>query len=135
MKWEIQYSLDPGIARGLDYYTGIVFEAFAGNLGAENQILGGGAYRLAHLFGGDDVPSSGFAIGFDRVMVSLGDSTNETERVIGVVYTQEGKTHALKVARAFRDAGLRTETDIMGRNIGAQITHASKIRAIRRNYR
>ncbi len=123
---EVAYSLDPGIARGLDYYTGIVFEAFADNLGAENQILGGGAYRLAHLFGGDDVPSSGFAIGFDRVMVSLGDAAEEAERVVGIVYTQEGRTYALQVARAFREAGLRTETDIMGRNIGAQITHASK---------
>jgi histidyl-tRNA synthetase len=122
----IPYTLDPGIARGLDYYTGIVFEAFANNLGAENQILGGGAYRLAHLFGGDDVPSSGFAIGFDRVMVSLGDFAGEPERVVGIVYTPEGKNHAFRVARAFREAGLRTEADIMGRNIGAQITHASK---------
>jgi len=122
----VPYSLDPGIARGLDYYTGMVFEAFADNLGAENQIMGGGAYRLAHLFGGDDVPSSGFAIGFDRVMVSLGETVGERERVVGVVYTPEGKSHALRVARAFREAGLRTETDIMGRNIGAQITHASK---------
>ncbi len=123
---EIHYSIDPGIARGLDYYTGMVFEAFADNLGAENQIMGGGAYRLAHLFGGDDVPSSGFAIGFDRVMVSLGDSAGEPERVVGIVYTPEGRAHALRVARAFREAGLRTETDIMGRSIGAQITHASK---------
>lgn len=123
---QVPYSLDPGIARGLDYYTGMVFEAFADNLGAENQILGGGAYRLAHLFGGDDVPSSGFAVGFDRVMVSLGDSTGEKERVVGIVYTPEGRSHALRVARAFREAGLRTETDIMVRSIGAQITHASK---------
>ena len=123
---DVTYSLDPGIARGLDYYTGMVFEAFADNLGAENQILGGGAYRLAHLFGGDVVPSSGFAIGFDRVMVSLGDSTKEKELVVGIVYTTEGRAHALRVASAFREAGLRTETDIMGRNIGAQITHASK---------
>ncbi|MCU0630098.1 MAG: histidine--tRNA ligase [Methanoregulaceae archaeon] len=122
----VEYSLNPGIARGLDYYTGMVFEAFAYNLGAENQILGGGAYRLSHLFGGDDVPSSGFAIGFDRVMVSLGDSAGEPERVVGIVYTPEGKSHALRVARVFREAGLRTEIDIMGRNIGAQITHASK---------
>ncbi len=123
---DIRYSLDPGIARGLDYYTGMVFEAFADNLGAENQILGGGAYRLAHLFGGDEVPSSGFAIGFDRVMVSLGDSEGETERVVGIVYTPDTRTYALRAARAFREAGLRTETDIMGRSISAQIAHASK---------
>lgn len=59
-------------------------------------------------------------------MVSLGDSAGEPERVVGIVYTPEGRAHALRVARAFREAGLRTETDIMGRSIGAQITHASK---------
>lgn len=123
---DVSYSLDPRIARGLDYYTGMVFEAFADNLGAENQILGGGAYRLAHLFGGEDVPSSGFAIGFDRVMVSIGDSGREAELVTGIVYTPDGRGHALRVARAFREAGIRTEMDIMGRSIGAQITHASK---------
>jgi len=120
------YTLNAGIARGLDYYTGMVFEAFAENLGAENQILGGGAYRLAHLFGGDDIPSSGFAIGFDRVMVARGEQNETTERVVAVVYTADGREHAHRVARAFRDAGIRTETDIMGRAMGAQITHASK---------
>lgn len=74
----IETGLDFGIARGLDYYTGMVFEGFARNLGAENQILGGGTYRLAHLFGGDDVASCGFAIGFDRVMVSTATSRSSS---------------------------------------------------------
>uniref|UniRef100_UPI003FD8D5A9 ATP phosphoribosyltransferase regulatory subunit n=1 Tax=Methanoregula sp. TaxID=2052170 RepID=UPI003FD8D5A9 len=55
----IAYSLNFGIVRGLDYYTGMVFDGCAHNLGAEYQIVGGGAYRLAHLFGGDDVASAG----------------------------------------------------------------------------
>jgi histidyl-tRNA synthetase len=120
------YSLNFGIARGLDYYTGVVFEAFAPNLGAENQILGGGAYRLAHLIGGDDVASCGFAIGFDRVMVSLGDVEHKKETAIGVVCTDEGRKLALDVARAFRGAGIRAEMDLLERGLGAQIAHASK---------
>jgi len=122
----IKYSLNFGIARGLDYYTGIVFEAFAQNLGAENQILGGGAYRLAHLFGGDDVASCGFAIGFDRVMVSLGDTQARKDTVIGLVCTSEGRKRAVEVGRAFRDAGIRTEMDLMERGLGAQLQHAAK---------
>ena len=122
----LKYSLNFGIARGLDYYTGFVFEGFAGNLGAENQILGGGTYRLAQLFGGDDVASCGFAIGFDRVMVSLGDRPVKNDPVVAIVCTEEGRARALAVARAFRCAGFRTEIDLMGRGIGAQITHASK---------
>jgi len=122
----VDYSLDFGIARGLDYYTGMVFEGFAQNLGAENQILGGGAYRLAHLFGGDDVASCGFAIGFDRVMVSLGDIQQKKETVVAIVCTDEGRRHALKVARVFRDAGIRSEMDLTDRGLGAQLAHASR---------
>ena len=122
----VRYSLNLGIARGLDYYTGIVFEGFADNLGAENQILGGGVYRLAHLFGGDDVASCGFAIGFDRVMVALGETAARKETIAAIVCTKEGRKRALEVARAFRDAGIRTEMDLMERGFGAQIAHAAK---------
>ncbi|MGA2121546.1 MAG: histidine--tRNA ligase [Methanoregula sp.] len=122
----IHYSLNLGIARGLDYYTGIVFEGFADNLGAEDQILGGGVYRLAHLFGGDDVASCGFAIGFDRVMVSLGETTGRKDTVAAIICTIEGRNRALEVARAFRGAGIRTEMDLMERGFGAQLAHAAK---------
>ncbi len=123
---EIRYRPDFGIARGLDYYTGTVFEGFARNLGAENQILGGGAYRLAHLFGGDDVASCGFAIGFDRVMVSLGGVELPHESVVGVVCTPGARGRALQVARAFREAGIRAEADLMERGLAAQVAHAAK---------
>lgn len=122
----IDYRPDFGIARGLDYYTGMVFEGFARNLGAENQILGGGTYRLAHLFGGDDVASCGFAIGFDRVMVSIGDFEFAPGTVVGVVCTPDARKRALEVARAFRNAGIRTEVDLMQRGMGAQLSHAAK---------
>ncbi len=123
---DMKYTLNFGIARGLDYYTGMVFEGFAPNLGAENQILGGGAYRLAHLFGGDDVASCGFAIGFDRVMVSLGDVKQSKDTVVAIVCTNEGQKRALAIARAFRDAGIRAEMNLMDRGLGAQLAHASK---------
>jgi len=122
----VRYSLSFGIARGLDYYTGTVFEGFADNLGAENQILGGGTYRLAHLLGGDDTPSCGFAIGFDRVMVSLGKVPQKKDTVVSIICTEEGRKRALEVACAFRDAGIRTEIDLMERGLGAQLAHASK---------
>jgi histidyl-tRNA synthetase len=122
----VKYTLNFGIARGLDYYTGIVFEGFAENLGAENQILGGGTYRLAHLFGGDDVASCGFAIGFDRVMVSLGDSPQKQMTIVGILCTDEGRARSLEISRAFRAAGLRAEMDLMERGLGAQLAHASK---------
>ncbi|MDD1669001.1 MAG: histidine--tRNA ligase [Methanomicrobiales archaeon] len=122
----LAYTLDFGIARGLDYYTGMVFEGFAPNLGAENQVLGGGAYRLAHLFGGDDVPSCGFAIGFDRLMVSLGERELPRGTRVAICCTEEGRIRAFEVAKAFRDQGICAEIDLLDRNLGAQMAHAAK---------
>jgi histidyl-tRNA synthetase len=122
----MKYTLNFGIARGLDYYTGMVFEVFAQNLGAENQILGGGAYRLAHLFGGEDVPSCGFAIGFDRVMVSIGEIPIEREVRVGVLFTPDARSYAFKIAGLLREAGIHAEVNLMDRGIGAQMKHASK---------
>ena len=122
----IDYQLNLGIVRGLDYYTGMVFEGFADNLGAENQIIGGGSYRLAHLFGGDDVASCGFGIGFDRVMVSLGEFRPKSSPLVAVVYTPDVSGHAFLVAKQFRDAGINTELNLLERGIGAQMKHAAK---------
>ena len=122
----VPYTLDAGIARGLDYYTGMVFEAFAEHLGAENQICGGGVYRLAHLFGGDDAPSAGFAIGFDRVMVARGERPPVPDVVVAVASTREGRTRAIEVSRAFRSEGIRTELDILDRGLSAQLASAAR---------
>ncbi|MBM4237040.1 MAG: histidine--tRNA ligase, partial [Euryarchaeota archaeon] len=63
--------IDLGVIRGLDYYTGIVFEIDVPKLGAEKQVCGGGSYSLSELFGGEKVFSTGFAIGFDRTLIAL----------------------------------------------------------------
>ncbi|MEA3559399.1 MAG: histidine--tRNA ligase [Candidatus Thermoplasmatota archaeon] len=65
--------LDISITRGLDYYDGIVFEIDAPSLGAEKQICGGGAYSLTSVFG-TEIEGIGFGLGFDRILVSLGDA-------------------------------------------------------------
>jgi histidyl-tRNA synthetase len=66
-----EYSLDLGIARGLDYYTGMVFEIRSEGLGAQDQICGGGTYSLVKILGGGDTPSCGFAFGFDRLLLGF----------------------------------------------------------------
>ncbi|MDD1670715.1 MAG: histidine--tRNA ligase [Methanomicrobiales archaeon] len=142
----LSFTWNFAIARGLDYYTGMVFEGFAEHLGAENQILGGGEYRLAKLFGGDDVPSSGFAIGFDRVMVSLRNVKEipvERWPVVMVIPRGKGKEQAFATARAFRNAWSREMQlhdvpdaggkkiiailDLTDQNIGKKMSHAAKI--------
>jgi histidyl-tRNA synthetase len=120
------YTLTPGIARGRAYYTGMVFEIFAENLGAENQVLGGGTYRLAHLFGGEETPSCGFAIGFDRVMVARGERVPAPGIVAGVALTSEGRGWAFTVAGAFRSAGIMTELSLSGKSIGNQLSQIAR---------
>ncbi|WFN37136.1 histidine--tRNA ligase [Methanomicrobium antiquum] len=122
----IEYRLNLGIVRGLDYYTGMVFEGFADNLGAENQIIGGGSYRLAHLFGGEDVASCGFGIGFDRVMVSIGEFNPQKPPLVSVVYTPDVSDFSFSIAKIFREAGITTELNLLERGIGAQMKHAAK---------
>jgi histidyl-tRNA synthetase len=137
----LSFSWNFAIARGLDYYTGMVFEGFAANLGAENQILGGGEYRLAKLFGGDDVASSGFAIGFDRVVVSLRNVQEipvERWPVVMVITQGKGRELAFSAARAFRDAEappaeyrrakkIVALVDLTEQNINKKMSHAAKV--------
>lgn len=122
----LEYNLNPGIVRGLDYYTGMVFEGFAENLGAENQVIGGGSYRLAHLFGGEDTASCGFGIGFDRVMVSLGNVKTKKDPLVAILYTKEGQMRAFEIASELRSKGVLTEVNLLDRGIGAQMKHAAK---------
>jgi len=69
---EIEYEVNLGIVRGLEYYTGMVFEISVPNLGAQNQICGGGRYdELIELLGGPKTPAVGFAFGFDRIIEAM----------------------------------------------------------------
>ncbi len=125
--------IDLGVVRGLDYYTGMVFEAEAPALGAEKQICGGGSYTLSELFGGEKVFSTGFAIGFDRALLAL-----EKE---GAVYRQKGidayvlcasddvRIEAARIAASLRAEGLSVDQDIMDRKMAKAMKSASTVRA------
>lgn len=125
--------IDLGVVRGLDYYTGMVFEAEAPALGAEKQICGGGSYTLSELFGGEKVFSTGFAIGFDRILLAM-----EKE---GVHYEQYGidayvvpvsddvRMKAIEIATMLRRSGISCDMDIMGRKMAKAMKYASSARA------
>ncbi|MDP9267625.1 MAG: histidine--tRNA ligase [Acidobacteriota bacterium] len=73
----VPYTLNPRLVRGLDYYTRTAFEFTHGALGAQNAILGGGRYDgLSESLGGPNAPGIGFAIGEDRLVMSLAESTD-----------------------------------------------------------
>ena len=127
------FDIDLGVVRGLDYYTGMVFEAEAPALGAEKQICGGGSYTLSELFGGEKVFSTGFAIGFDRILLAI-----EKE---GQVYEPKGidayvvpvsddvRLKSAEIVASLRAAGVASDIDIMGRKMAKAMKYASAIRA------
>jgi histidyl-tRNA synthetase len=123
----VNYSLDFGIARGLDYYTGMVFEVYAEGLGAQKQVCGGGSYQLIKLFGGGDVPSTGFGIGFDRIMEICPLMPPELKSLV-LVSKPETHIEAVKVATELRKY-LPVQIDLMERNFKAQLTYANTVNA------
>jgi histidyl-tRNA synthetase len=123
----IEYQVDLGIARGLDYYTGMVFEIYCEGLGAQNQVCGGGSYRLAALFGGEDTPSTGYAIGFDRIMEICEAKPVVPKRIV-VVSFEDTRKEAIIIAQKLR-MHIATYIDVMGRKFKDQIAYANTIGA------
>ena len=121
--------LDLGIVRGLDYYTGMVFEIDAPKLGAEKQILGGGSYTLSELFGGEAVFSTGFAIGIDRVMLALEAEQEQPEYTpldAYVVPTEDAmRKYAFAITSKIRSKGLRADVDLMRRSMSKNLKYAA----------
>jgi histidyl-tRNA synthetase len=127
----VDYIVDLGIARGLDYYSGVVFEVDWEGLGAEKQICGGGAYELGQIFGLDNVPATGFAIGLDRVDIAVEMTTEEDEALEGALVVpmdRGGDVMRLAVgaAEALRNAGVRTELEVMRRGTGKALKGADQ---------
>ncbi len=123
----VDYFLDFGIARGLDYYTGMVFEIYADGLGAQKQICGGGSYQLIQLFGGGDVPSTGFGIGFDRIM-EICTLVNPAPKKIVLISKPETHLEAIQLATELRKY-VPVHIDLMERNFKTQLSFANTINA------
>jgi histidyl-tRNA synthetase len=125
--------VDFGVARGLDYYSGMVFEIDAPCLGAEKQVCGGGAYSLAELFGGDPVNSTGFAFGFDRVLLALENSGIDVParglRAYIVPVGEGARGAALGALVSLRKAGISADMDLMGRSISKALAYANSLGA------
>src|SRR5881296_766282 len=127
------YAFDMGVVRGLDYYTGMVFEIDSPNLGAEKQVGGGGAYRLAEIFGGEPVAQTGFALGLDRlVMAAEAEGTLEAPRPLDAYIVPVGdaaRKKATQVLTSLRAAGLGADIDLVGRGPSKNLDYANAIGA------
>jgi len=111
----VAYTRNQRLVRGLDYYTRTTFEFTHGGLGAQNALLGGGRYDgLSEMLGGPRAPGIGFAIGEDRLALTLQalDQKAAPPQVAAAFIAPLGDAlnpAALALARELRQAGLRVE--------------------------
>jgi len=119
----VDFTIDFEIVRGLEYYSGTVFEIYAEGLGAQKQVCGGGTYELASLFGGKETSSTGFGLGFDRIM-EIAQVDERRKSMIFLAYTPDVKVEAVKIAKTLRQK-MPVVLDVMGRGLGSQLKAAA----------
>lgn len=133
---EVPYHIDPGLVRGLDYYTGTVFEVSSGGEEGKRLALGGGGRydTLIKRMGGENTPAIGFAIGLDRVVSRMKEERTKVhaEPKPRVFLAQLGELAKKKSLRLF--ANLEKNGILVGESFGrgglkAQLRHASKVGA------
>ena len=125
-------TLDLGLSRGLQYYTGMIFEIYHGSPGEESQLCGGGRYDdLAQTLGArKSVAGCGFAFGLERIQLSLAGAgtlpmpAQPVQALVIAVGSKEAP-YAIRTAGALRQAGLRTELDVRGRSVTSNLQYAN----------
>ncbi len=135
---DIPFHLDPGLVRGLDYYTHTAFEVTIKGIGAQSSIAGGGRYNdLVASFGGPAVPAIGAAIGLERVLLALEHQGVELpipKRGLVFVATADARSEplnqeALRLLMELRRSGYAAEKDYTGRSLKAQMRQAGRLGA------
>ena len=131
----IEYVVDPSIVRGLDYYTGTVFEFIAEGIGAQSTVCGGGRYDgLVESLGGPALSGIGFGMGITRVILAMREQglDNITPKAPVLYIAALGASagvKALEITERMRKSGKYAECDVVGRSLKAQMKYANKIGA------
>ena len=128
-------AVDLSVARGLDYYTGTVFETILGELPAVGSVMSGGRYDdLISMFTGKDLPAVGISVGLDRLLAALQelgkvDASAGTADVYVTVFDAEGRPEATRLAGELRAVGLCVELSFTSGKLGKQFKQADRLGA------
>jgi len=131
----VEYTVNPTIVRGLDYYTKTVFEFVTDLIGAQGTVCGGGRYDgLIEELGGKHLPSLGFAMGIERLLMLMDKQGIEIPKpstcdLYVAVMGESASLKSFEIIKAVRSCGLIAETDVVGRGLRAQMKYADKIGA------
>ena len=130
---DIDFSINPKIVRGLDYYTKTVFEFVTTDIGAQGTVCGGGRYDgLIEELGGQHQPALGFAMGIERLLLTMESQgcdflePNHCDLYIATM-DPEGVSRAMQYANLLRQEGFWVEYDLLGRSFKSQMKYADKI--------
>ena len=135
---QVPYQLESKLVRGLDYYTGLVFEVTSKALGAQDAILAGGRYdSLIHDLGGPEAGASGFSIGMERLLTALSANQvaleesilKETVYVAALVHGEETCAFYRRVARSLVDSGKRAHFSFAKGSLAGHLSRANKMKA------
>ena len=127
--YEIPFTVDGRMVRGLDYYQRTVFEVTSSALGAQNAVLGGGRYDgLVEELGGPPVPGFGFALGIERLLLLLpeGEGAAAPLDVAVIALGTEGFAAAVSLTRRLREGGVSAVMPLAERPLSAQIRRAER---------
>lgn len=133
---DIEFTINPSIVRGLDYYTRTVFEFISGSIGAQSTVCGGGRYDgLIEELGGPKTSACGFGLGLERFMMLLEARNIELPKENPVdLYiasmNDDANIIAAKLATEVRDSGVACLFDTVGRSLKAQMKYANKTGAL-----
>ncbi len=129
----VEYEQDPGLVRGLDYYSRTVFAFTAEGLGAQSEVGGGGRYDgLVEQLGGPAAPAVGWAAGIERILLALDAPAEAPARDVFVaVASPEQGERALALVTELRRSGLAAELDLAGRSLKGQLKQADRVGARR----
>ena len=131
----IEYTVNPKIVRGLDYYTKTVFEFVSTHIGAQGTICGGGRYDgLIEQLGGNPTPALGFAMGIERLIMTMENQGCEFApakkcNLYIAAMDEKALDKTIVMVKKLRDEGYWVEYDVVGRGLKAQMKYANKIGA------
>ncbi len=131
----VEYTVNPDIVRGLDYYTRTVFEFVSTDIGAQGTVCGGGRYdALIAELGGGEVPAIGFAAGLERLILLMENTGVQfPDPAYPAIYIagmdDNSRAKAFEIVNNLRIKGVCAECDHMGKSVKAQLKFADKIGA------
>ena len=127
---QLEILVEAGFARGLEYYTGMIFESYVPGL--DIALGGGGRYdKLIELFGGEPIAAVGVAQGIDRIVLALtkqeiNQDTTKKRTVVIISVKDECMPKALELSAMLRNTGVSVEVAVMGRSISKALANANR---------